>query len=175
MKDRTFGRYVQESRELDKPVLARTSGDVTLQDYISFLNDYTPYCTALYVALPRLNREAIFALRDAMAMSYRDGDKLKKRIPHLYLITRGDEESGNALMLDLAKQMLYDRVTIVALDDVSQGVIAMDHPSWPFTILGTIPVEKCEKGRLHVITIAASMMLTEWLIKAVRTTHHIKD
>lgn len=178
MKDRTFGRYVNEAREKKRYVLARTSGDVTVKHYLEYLVDYTPGCTAVYVALPKLTREVVYQLSDLMRMDYRgDGGSLVKRVPKLYLFTRGDEESGNVLMCELAETVLAafgERAKVVRMDDVSQCVVAMEHPHCPVTVLGTIPVKAARKSQLHVVTIFGDVVLTEWVTKALRTTAKIK-
>lgn len=178
MKDRTFGRYVNEAREKKRYVLARTSGDVTVKHYLEYLVDYTPGCTAVYVALPKLTREVVYQLSDLMRMDYRgDGGSLVKRVPKLYLFTRGDEESGNVLMCELAETVLAafgERAKVVRMDDVSQCVVAMEHPYCPVTVLGTIPVKAARKSQLHVVTIFGDVVLTEWVTKALRTTAKIK-
>lgn len=177
MKDRTFGRYVQESKEKDAPILARTSGDVTAKHYLQFIVDYTPGCEALYVALPRLTREIIFQLRDLMRMDYRKGDTLVKRVPKIYLFTRGDEESGNIMMAELAEATLSgfgERAVVVRMNDVCQSVIAMQHPQYPISVLGTIPVVSAQKSQLHVVTIMGDVVLTGWLTKALKTVGKVK-
>lgn len=177
MKDRTFGRYVAESKEKNCPILARTSGDVTAKHYLQFLVDYAPGCSAVYVAMPRLTREIIYQLCDFMRMDYRDGDTLRKRVPRLYVFTRGDDESGNVMMVELAEATLSgfgERVVVVRMNDVSQSVIAMQHPHYPISVLGTIPVTAAQKSQLHVVTIVGDVMLTEWLTKALRTVGKVK-
>ena len=179
MKERTFGQYVNEARENKRYVLARTSGDVTIKHYLEYLVDYTPGCTAVYVALPKLNRETIYQLCDMMRMDYRgDGGGLVKRIPKLYLFTRGDEESGNMLMCELAESALSafgDRAKVVRMDDVSQGVVAMEHPVCPLTVLGTIPIKAALKSQLHVVTIFGDLVLTQWVTKALRVSGKVMD
>lgn len=171
MKDRTFGRYVKESRDKNAPILARTSGDVTAKHYLQFFVDFAPGCDAVYVALPKLTREIIFQLRDLMNMNYRSNGTLVKRVPRLYLFTRGDEASGNVMMVEFAESVMSgfgDRVSVIRLDDVSQSVVSLSHPRHPITILGTIPVVAAQKGQLHVVTIMADVVLTEWVTKALK-------
>ena len=178
MKDRTFGRYVNEAREKKRYVLARTSGDVTVKHYLEYLVDYTPGCTALYVALPKLNRDVIYQLCDLMRMDYRgDGGRLVKRVPKLYLFTRGDEESGNVLMCELAESALSafgERAVVVRMEDMSQCVVAMEHPVCPVTVLGTIPIKAARKSQLHVVTIFGDLVLTQWATKALRVSAKVR-
>lgn len=177
MKDRTFGRYLEESREKNAPILARTSGDVTVRHYLQFIVDYTPGCDEVYIALPRLTREVIYQLRDLMRMDYRHKGVLVKRVPRLYIFTRGDELSGNIMMVELAESVMSgfgDRVIIVRMDDVSQSVVAMAHPSCPITILGTIPVVAAQRSQLHVVTIVGDVLLTDWVTKALKNIGKVR-
>ena len=177
MRDRTFGAYVNEARNGGHPILARTSGDVTAKHYLDFLVDYTPGCKAMYVALPKLTREVIYQLRDMLSMECRIDGNLIKRVPKLYLFTREDEASGNALMVELADSVFAgygDRAKVVRMNDVSQSIIAMDHNRCPITVLGTIPVKAARKSQLHVVTIIGDVVLTDWVSKALRSVGKIK-
>lgn len=178
MRDRTFGKYVGDARKSKSPVIARTYGDVTVKNYIDFIVDYAPGCNAVYVALPRLSRETIYQLRDLMRMDCKIDGELVKCVPKLYLFTRVDEDGGSTLMAELAESVFSafgERCVVVSMEDVSQSVIALDHPKCPISVIGNIPIRPAQKSRMQIVTIVGDIQGTEWITKALRVAGKIKQ